>query len=60
MFERGRAFERGLHPLFSGLPSPAINACGLLPVMLAVEGEGVRRQLPTKTKQNPRRAPIYI
>jgi len=55
MFERGKELERGLRPLSSELPSPAINACGLLPVLLVGEGSGVRRQLPTKCKQNPGR-----
>jgi hypothetical protein len=42
MFERGRVFERGRSPLSSELPSLAINACVLLPVILAGEGSGVR------------------
>jgi hypothetical protein len=45
--------ERGRSPLSSILPSPAINACGFLVVILAGEGLGVRRQLLTETKQNP-------
>jgi hypothetical protein len=40
MFEKGREFERGLHPLSSKLPSLAINNCGLLPVSPA--GEGIK------------------
>jgi hypothetical protein len=40
IFERGREFERGLCPLSPELPSPAINICGLLPVLLA--GEGIK------------------
>jgi hypothetical protein len=31
-------FERELRPLSSELPSPAINACELSPVILAEEG----------------------
>jgi hypothetical protein len=40
MFERGKEFERGLRPLSPELPSPAINICGFLPVILA--GEGIK------------------
>jgi len=40
MFERGKEFERGLRPLSSELPSPAINICGCLPVIPA--GEGIK------------------
>jgi|GEM_PF-1790755 len=52
MFERGKELERGLLPLSSRLPSPAINACNLFSVTLAGEESGVKRQLPTKGKQN--------
>jgi hypothetical protein len=52
MFERGEELERGLRPLSFKLPSPAINAFSYLPVILAGEGSGVRRQLPAKGKQN--------
>jgi len=38
MFERGEEFERGLRPLSPELPSPAINICDFLPVILAGEG----------------------
>jgi hypothetical protein len=38
LFERGRGFERGLRPLSLELPSTAINTCGFLPEILAVEG----------------------
>jgi len=48
--ERGKELERGLHPLSSILPSPAIKGCGHLPVILVGEGSGVRRKLPTKGK----------
>jgi len=40
MFERGREFERGLRPLSSRLPSPAINSCGFLLAFQA--GEGIK------------------
>jgi hypothetical protein len=52
MFERGKELERGRSPLSSILPSPAIYACGFLPVILAGEGSGVRRQPPAEGKQN--------
>jgi hypothetical protein len=37
MFKRGRDFERGLGPLSPELPSPAVNFCGFLSVILAGE-----------------------
>jgi hypothetical protein len=40
MFERGREFERGLRPLSLILPSPTINICGFVPVILA--GGGIK------------------
>jgi hypothetical protein len=40
MFKRGRDFERGLRPLSPELPSPAVNICGFLSVILA--GEGIK------------------
>jgi len=40
MFERGKEFERGRSPLSPELPSPAINICDFLPVILA--GEGIK------------------
>jgi len=51
MFERGKELERGRSLLSSILPSPAINARSRLPVILAGEGAGVRRQLPTKANR---------
>jgi len=43
MFERRRDFgEGGFAPSPLKHPSPAIYACGLLPVILAGEGAGVR------------------
>jgi len=50
MFDRGKELERGLRPLSSILPSPAIYACNFLPAILAGEGSGVRHQLPTEVK----------
>jgi hypothetical protein len=38
MFERGREFERGLRPLSSELPSPAINIFKQRSMSLAGEG----------------------
>jgi hypothetical protein len=56
MFERGKELERGRSPLSSKLPSPAINACIFLSAILAGEGTGVRRQLPTEGSQNHKKA----
>ena len=44
LFERGKELERGLSPLSSKLPFPAINACSFVPVILAGEGSGVNYQ----------------
>jgi hypothetical protein len=52
MFERGKYLERGLRPLSTILPSPAKIIGNKLQALMAGEGSGVRRQLPTKTKQN--------
>jgi len=52
MFERGKELERGLLPLSSILPSPARVTEKRLQALMAGEGSGVRRQLPTKGKQN--------
>jgi LmbE family N-acetylglucosaminyl deacetylase len=52
MFERGKELERGLSPSPLRLPSPAISAYSLLPVILPGKGSEVRRQLLTITKQN--------
>jgi hypothetical protein len=41
MFERGKEYERGLRPLSTQLPSPAINTRGLLTMISA--GEGIKR-----------------
>jgi hypothetical protein len=40
LFKRGREYERGLSPLSPGLPSPAINIYGCLPMIPA--GEGIK------------------
>jgi len=55
MFERGKELERGLRPLSFKLPSPAINTCGLLPVILA--GEGVRGEASTASQMQTK--PFY-
>jgi hypothetical protein len=42
VFERGREYERGRSPLSHQLPSPAFIICGILLMLPAGEGPGVR------------------